>query len=95
ESFCRECHLFVRSAQEAAEEFDGEVDISVRSYWTRFPRPLLEGGYHPPVMLVDGDMVAQGENVPSKQEVSEALESSYRPDTGGSKESSRSEKYEN
>lgn len=73
ESFCKECHMFVRAAQEASEKLDQEVDIQVKSYWTRFIRPLLKGGYHPPVMLVDGKLLAQGYDVPESERIIEKL----------------------
>nr|EGQ40504.1 MAG: hypothetical protein J07AB56_12340 [Candidatus Nanosalinarum sp. J07AB56] len=69
EGFCKECNLFYRAAREAAEESDADIDIAVRSYWTCFPRPLLKGGYHPPVMLVNGELLSQGYDVPTKEEI--------------------------
>lgn len=75
ESYCKECNLFYKSAKEAAEEADFEVDIQLKSYWTRFLRPLLKGGTHPPVMLVNGDLVAQGYDVPDKEFLLEKIES--------------------
>ncbi len=76
ESFCRECNLFVKAAQDAAEQVDFDVDIRVKSYWTRFLRPLIRGGTHPPVMLVNGEIVAQGYDVPEVDEIVERLEES-------------------
>jgi hypothetical protein len=73
ESYCKECHMFVRAAQEASEQVDQEVDIQVKSYWTRFLRPLLKGGTHPPVMLVNGGLVAQGYDVPGSEEIAKKL----------------------
>lgn len=73
ESFCRECHLFVRAAEQAAEQVDDDMEIHVRSWWTGFPVALLHGGYHPPVMLVDGEMVAQGHDVPSPDDIVDAI----------------------
>jgi predicted Rdx family selenoprotein len=73
ESFCKQCNLFYRAAGIAAEESERDVEIQVKSYWTRFLRPLLKGGYHAPVMLVNGKMVSQGYDVPEPDEVLEAL----------------------
>jgi hypothetical protein len=73
ESYCKECHMFVRAAQEASEQVDQEVDIQVKSYWTRFLRPLLKGGTHPPVILVNGELVAQGYDVPEPEKISKKL----------------------
>lgn len=66
ETFCKECNLFYRAAEKAAEDVDAEVDISVKSYWTSFLLPLLKGGFHAPVMLVNGELVAQGYDVPEE-----------------------------
>lgn len=74
ESYCEECNLFVKAAKDAVREVDQDVDISVRSYWTRFLYPLLKGGYHPPVILVNGELVSQGYDVPDKELIKEKLE---------------------
>ena len=73
ESFCKECNLFYQAANKASEESNTQADVQVKSYWTRFLRPLLKGGYHPPVILVDGKIVGQGYNVPEKQEIKDML----------------------
>lgn len=73
ESFCKECHMFVRAARKASEQTDQEIDIQVKSYWTRFLRPLIKGGVHPPVMLVNGKLVAQGYDVPESERIIEKL----------------------
>jgi hypothetical protein len=73
ESFCKECNLFYNAAKRAAEQSEGEVDIQVKSYWTRFLRPLIKGGFHPPVMLVNGKVISQGYNVPEPEDILGAL----------------------
>jgi hypothetical protein len=73
ESFCKECNMFYQAAKKAAEESEKEVEIQVRSYWTGFLRPLLKGGSHPPVILVNGKMVSQGYDVPEPEEILEVL----------------------
>lgn len=74
ESFCRECHRFVRAADQAAERVDVPATVDVVSWWTRFPWALRHGGYHPPVMVVDGTRLAQGYDVPTPERVAEAIE---------------------
>lgn len=69
ESFCKECNMFYQAAKQAAQSTDSEIEISVKSYWTRFLRPLIKGGYHPPVMLVNGELVAQGYDVPDEERI--------------------------
>lgn len=74
ESFCRECDLFVRAADVAADRADAEVTVSVRSWWTHFIHALRYGGYHPPVMVVGGKRLCQGHHVPTTEEVEAAIE---------------------
>lgn len=73
ENFCKECNLFYRAAEQASEKIEREVEIEVKSYWTRFLRPLMKGGYHAPVMLINGELVAQGYDVPETEEIVEKL----------------------
>lgn len=74
ERFCRECNLYVRAADAAAEGVDVPVDVHVYSWWTRFLGALRHGGYHPPVMVVGGEKLCQGHTVPSSEDVIEAIE---------------------
>ena len=74
ESFCRECNLFVRAADQAAEQVDTEVSVTVRSWWTHVLGALRHGGYHPPVMVVDGQRLCQGHDVPTTEAVVDAIE---------------------
>ena len=74
EGFCKECNMFYQAARQAADEVEEEIDISVRSYWTWFPKPLLKGGYHAPVIVVNGRLLSQGYDVPDKEEIKEILE---------------------
>lgn len=76
EAFCRECHMFTRRADMAAEEVDVDVNVSVRSWWTHFPWALRHGGYHAPVMIVGGKRLCQGHDVPTTDEVVAAIERS-------------------
>lgn len=77
ESFCRECHMFTRRAELAAEEVDVDVTINVRSWWSQFPWALRHGGYHPPVMVVGGKKLCQGHDVPTSDEVVSAINAAY------------------
>jgi hypothetical protein len=73
ESFCKECNLFYHAVDEARQDLDADVSITVRSWWTGFPFALFHGGYHPPVLLVEGERIAQGHDVPSPERVREPL----------------------
>lgn len=74
ESFCRECHRFVRAADVAAERVGAPVNVRVVSWYTHVLGALRNGGYHPPVMVVDGTRLSQGHDVPSVEEVVAAIE---------------------
>lgn len=74
ESFCRECNLFVRSADVAADRVDVDVDVRVVSWWTHFLSALRYGGYHPPIMVIGGKRLCQGHHIPTTDEVAAAIE---------------------
>lgn len=74
ESFCRECHMFTRRAEQAIEQVDTDVHLSVRSWWTHFPWALRRGGYHPPVMVVGDKRLCQGHDVPTTEGIVDAIE---------------------
>lgn len=74
ESFCRECNLFVRAADVAADQVDANVEVRVISWWTHILSALRYGGYHAPVMVVGGKRLCQGYDVPTSEEVVEAIE---------------------
>ena len=73
ESWCRECQLFVRVADRAAAEAGVPVEVRPVSWWWRVLGALRFGGYHPPVMVVDGRRIAQGHDVPSMERVVDAI----------------------
>ena len=76
ENFCRECNLFVRAADQAAEAVDADVRVTVRSWWTHVLGALRHGGYHPPVMVVGDRRLCQGHDVPTVEAVVDAIEAS-------------------
>jgi hypothetical protein len=74
ESFCRECHVFARRADEAAAAVDHPVEVQVLSWWTHVLGALRHGGYHPPVMVVGGKRLCQGHDVPTTDDEVAAIE---------------------
>ncbi len=74
EQFCRECHQFTRRADMAAEAADATVDVRVYSWWTHVVGALRHGGWHAPVMVVDGEFLCQGYDVPTSDEVGQAIQ---------------------
>ncbi|MEF8813241.1 MAG: hypothetical protein V5A55_05425 [Halovenus sp.] len=73
-SFCRECHMFARRADMAAEQVDADVEVNIYSWWTHVLGALRHAGYHPPVMVVGGKHLCQGHDVPTTDEVVTAIE---------------------
>jgi hypothetical protein len=74
EQFCRECHRFAHAAEVAADRVDAEVNLRIASWWTHLPFALWHGGYHAPVMVVDGDRLCQGYDVPTAEQIAAAIE---------------------
>ena len=74
EQFCRECHQFTRRADMAAEAADATVDVRVYSWWTHVVGALRHGGWHAPVMVVDDEFLCQGYDVPTSDEVGQAIQ---------------------
>lgn len=74
EAWCRECDLFVRAVDQAAEASDAPVEVDVVPWVTHLFGALRYGGYHPPVLVVDGERIAQGEDVPTVERVVDAIE---------------------
>lgn len=75
-AFCRECHMFTRRADMAAEQVDVDVNVTVRSMWTHLPWARRRGWNHSPVMTVDDKLLCQGYDVPTTDEVIAAIERS-------------------
>lgn len=84
DSWCRECDMFVRAADQAADRVDAPVEVEVLPWMTHLFGALRFGGYHPPVLVVDGDRVAQGEDVPTVERVVDAIEAAAEARRGGS-----------
>ncbi len=61
ESFCEECDLTVRRIVELSERLpDIHIKLSVKPWLNNMFRVLLKGGWHPPVVLVNGKRISQG-----------------------------------
>lgn len=73
EAWCRECDLFVRAVDRAVKQSGVEASVRVLPWWTHVLGALRFGGWHPPVLVIDGRRVAQGHDVPAVERVVEAL----------------------
>lgn len=51
--------------------------LVVKPWFENLPAALLKGGWHPPVLLVDGRVVCQG-RVPSVSFVKEAVRAAFQ-----------------
>lgn len=74
DSWCRECDMFARAVDQAADQTDVPTDVRVIPWVTHVLGALRFGGYHPPVLVVDGHRVAQGHDVPAVERVVAAIE---------------------
>lgn len=74
ESWCRECDMFVRTVDQAVERVHAPVEVQVLPWILYLFGALRYGGYHPPVLVIDGQRIAQGEDVPSIERVADAIE---------------------
>ena len=59
ESWCRECDLTVRAVERATSGLD-DVDVRIRPWFNHLFEALLRGGWHAPVVTVDGALFSQG-----------------------------------
>jgi hypothetical protein len=67
DSWCEECDLTVRAVQSSLREADPDGVLSFDAKpWMRHAVPaLLKGGWHPPVVMIDGKVHTQG-SVPGR-----------------------------
>ncbi len=72
-SYCKECDITVRHIIEVSANLpDIHVKLSVKPWLDNIFRVLLKGGWHPPVVLVDGKRISQGV-VPSDSLLTKAI----------------------
>jgi hypothetical protein len=72
-SECVECDLTVAQVQGLLSAHpDWPVEVEVKPWLTHLWESLLHGGWHAPVVLVDGRLVRQG-TIPTRVELEEAI----------------------
>ena len=70
---CEECELSVHMAREIARELgEDKVDIEVKPWLDHLLEALLKGGWHTPIILINGKKYSQGV-VPRREEFREAI----------------------
>jgi hypothetical protein len=62
ESFCRECDLTLRLVERVVQELENpsEVRVRVRPWLKHIVAALWRGGWHPPVVTINGRLFSQG-----------------------------------
>jgi len=61
EKICKECDLSVASVKSVAKKMNGNnINIEVKSWFNKMPQVLLKGGWHPPVVMINGKVFSQG-----------------------------------
>ena len=70
-AICRECDLTIRLARAVAADLPG-VEVRIRPWFRYLLSALRRGGWHPPVVTVNGRIFSQG-IVPDEDELRRAL----------------------
>lgn len=70
-SWCEECNLSIRAVENVAAELD-HVEVRVRPWFDNLIAALRRGGWHAPVVTIDGEIFSQG-IVPDEDELRAAL----------------------
>jgi len=70
-SWCEECDLTIRMARRVAEQV-GDVEVTVKPWFNHLFDVLRRGGWHAPVLTIDGEIFSQG-IVPDEDELRQAL----------------------
>jgi hypothetical protein len=73
-SWCEECDLTLRAVEIALTEADpqGQLQFAAKPWLAHALPALLCGGWHPPVVLIDGKIFSQG-IVPARTPLIERL----------------------
>lgn len=60
-SACQECEITLHLANSLREQFPpGTVRVRVRPWWLCFWKVLWKGGWHPPIVTINGKLFSQG-----------------------------------
>jgi hypothetical protein len=80
-SACQECEITVHLAHSLREQFPpGTVKLRLRPWWLCFWKVLWKGGWHPPIVTIDGKLFSQGK-VPDRECLKQAIKDvmAHRP----------------
>ncbi|HUG17275.1 MAG TPA: hypothetical protein VMM78_19875 [Thermomicrobiales bacterium] len=88
--YCEECDLTVRVARDVVSGLDDPgVSLTVRPWMLWFWKPLARGGWHAPILTVNGRVVSQG-IVPSQDVVRQAIQGARDRQPGSSRQAEAS-----
>ncbi|MBI4090082.1 MAG: hypothetical protein HY421_01640 [Candidatus Kerfeldbacteria bacterium] len=60
-SACQECDTTIHLAQHLIAQFPaGRVRLTIRPWWLCFWKVLWRGGWHPPIVTINGRVLSQG-----------------------------------
>ncbi len=77
-SACVECEITVHLARSISQQFPaGTVKLVIRPWWLCFWKVLWRGGWHPPIVTINGKLFSQGK-VPDTSCFTEAIRDTLR-----------------
>ena len=71
-AWCEECDLSILLVRGVVSELDGDYEVRVKPWFNHLFDALRRGGWHAPVVTIDGRIFSQGV-VPDADELREAL----------------------
>lgn len=75
--YCEECDLTVRVARDVVDDLnDPAVTLIVRPWMLWFWKPILRGGWHAPILTVNGRVISQG-IVPRRETIRNAIQAAH------------------
>ncbi|HXG36731.1 MAG TPA: hypothetical protein VNL15_07165 [Dehalococcoidia bacterium] len=63
DSFCRECELTLRAVTRTIAELDPgreSFEVQIKPWLNNVVQAVRRGGWHPPVVTINGDLFSQG-----------------------------------
>ena len=83
-AICEECDLTIRLVQRVASDLP-DVEVRIKPWFNHVFDALRRGGWHPPVVTINGKIATQGV-VPDEADLRSALARAARPAPAGADE---------
>jgi len=78
ERYCEECDLTIAATRDVLQELnESRFELVIKPWFLYFWEPLWRGGWHAPIVTIDGRIFSQG-IVPKKAEIKAALAAAQR-----------------